>query len=132
MKKAILGAILPFVMFFSCKERNLEERTYNVRSDIRFGSRFFSILIHEDGTAYAIKGSSTYYTEPLKVLTSDTSNTFKLDSVRVFFEKLNGIRDSPMIGVKHLDAPRVEIYYNQKKIYDTYRWDAFFWDLFRP
>jgi hypothetical protein len=132
MKQSLLYALFFVTTIHSCKEKSPNDQSFNVRSDIRFGGRFFSIFIKENGTAYAIKGSSTFYTEPLKVLSSDTSNIFKLDSVELFFEKLNRIKNNPMIGAIHLDAPRVELYYNQKKVYDTFRWDEIFWDLFKP
>ena len=131
--KKLIYAILLLIMFFSCKEEKTNnEHLYIVRSDIRFGSRFYSINISEDGTAYAVKGSGSNYTESLNILSSDTSNAFKLDSAKSFFEKLNRIKDNPIIEASQFDAPRVEIYYDQKKVYDTYKWDEKFWDLFKP
>ena len=73
---------------------------------------FFSLFVSEGGTAYVIKGRGSHYAEPLKVESSDTSNVFKLDSVKVFFENLNRIKDIPIIGATRPDAPRVEIYYS--------------------
>jgi hypothetical protein len=130
--KRLLSILLFFATILSCKERSPDDKSYNARSDIRFGSRFFSIYISEGGTAYVIKGKGSSYTEPLKIESSDTSNIFKLDSVKLFFEKLNRIKDNPIIGANRLDAPRVEIYYNQKKVYDAYKWDENFWDIFKP
>lgn len=130
--KKLLYALFFFATILSCKERNVDEKPYNVRSDIRFGSKFFSIYVSEDGAAYVIKGRGSHYTEPLKVESSDTSNVFKLDSVKLFFENLNHIKDNPIIGANRLDAPRVEIYYDQKKVYDAYKWDEKFWNLFKP
>ena len=130
--KKLLYTLLFFATILSCKESGVDEKSYNVRSDIRFGSKFFSICINEDGAAYVIKGTGSHYTESLKVESSDTSNIFKLDSVKLFFERLNNIKDNPIIGANRLDAPRVEIYYNQKKVYDAYKWDEIFWNLFKP
>lgn len=132
MKEKLLYAFFFFIIIQSCKEKSNSDHSYDVRSDIRFGTWFFSVFVKEDGTAFVIKGTGTPYTDPLTVLSSDTSNIFRLDSVGLFFEKLNQIRDNPIIGAKRLDAPRVEIYYDQKKVYDAYRWDETFWDLFKP
>ena len=118
-------------LLFSCKAQTNREQ-YKVRADIRLSTKFYSIYMNEEGQAYVIKGNSSYYTDTLKIESSDTSNVFKIDSVKVFFENLNKIKANPIIGVKRVDAPRVEIFYDHQKIYDAYRWDETFWNLFRP
>ena len=128
----LLHLVIFFTILFSCKEDSFRKDTYNVRSDIRLGSKFYSFYISKDGKAFVIKGTGSYYTEPLKVETSDTSEVFKLDSVNVFYNHLNRIKENPIIGVNRSDVPRVEIYYNKEKIYDAYKWDETFWDLFKP
>jgi hypothetical protein len=120
------------IIFIGCKEKKNEKNLYSVRTDIRLGSKFYSIYFNEIGDAYAIKGNCSYYTEPLKVESSDTSSLFKLDSVKPFFVKLDAIKINPIIGGNREGAPRVEIYYGNKKIYDACKWDEPFWDLFRP
>lgn len=120
-------------IFVSCTDGDgKNELLYNVRTDFRQGSRFYSICISESGKAYAIKGDGSFYTEPLKILKSDTSENFKLDSAKQFYESLDKIRKEPITGSNYMGAPRVEVYYDGKKFYDTYRWNEAFWDLFRP
>jgi hypothetical protein len=121
-----------FFLLFSCKEKDSDIKPYNVQADIRLGNKFYSIYLNDDGEGYVIKGDGSYYTDTLKVQSSDTSNVFKIDSVKVFFENLNRIKAHPIIGVNRVDAPRVEIYYDHQKVYDAYKWDATFWNLFRP
>lgn len=128
----LLHSLIFFTLLSSCKEGSVRSDRYDVRSDIRLGSKFYSLYTSKDGKAYAVKGTGSYYTEPLKVKTSDTSEVFKIDSANVFYHHLNRIKESPIIGANRLDAPRVEIYYNEKKIYDAYKWDETFWDLFKP
>ncbi len=122
-----------FLAFTSCKEKNNNENSYDVRSDIRLGNKFYSIFLNENGEGYVIKGKGSYYTDTLKIESSDTSNVFKLDSAKVFFEVLNRIKTNPIFKKNRTGtAPRAEIYYDQQKVYDGYTWDEKFWDLFRP
>jgi hypothetical protein len=53
------------IIFIGCKEKKNEKNLYSVRTDIRLGSKFYSIYFNEIGDAYAIKGNCSYYTEPL-------------------------------------------------------------------
>jgi len=128
----LLYTIFCLGILLSCKQRKGEENQYDVRSDIRFGSKFYSLHLSESGKAYVVKGVGSPHTEELKVVSSDTSNVFNLDSAKVFYNYLNNMKENPIIGTNRLGAPRVEIYYNKKKIYDAYKWDETFWDLFRP
>lgn len=130
--KVNLTYLLLFLSFAACRSQPSKEKLFDARSDIRFGSKFFSICVNKDGTAYVVKGKGSNYTEALKVESSDTSGVFRLDSAKVFFERLEQIKRRPIIGAKRLDAPRVEIYYSNEKVYDAYEWDETFWDLFRP
>jgi len=127
-----LYTLIILISILSCKEKNPYKKSYDIRSDIRFGKKFFSICISEDGTAYAIKGVGSHYLEPLKVESSDTSKIFKLDSIEVFLKNLDHMKDNPIIKPFRLDSPRGEVYYKQKKVYDDYKWDDFFWNLFNP
>jgi hypothetical protein len=125
--------LLFFGIFMSCKGRQEStDKPYNVRTDFRMGSKFYSIWMNENGKAYAIKGEGSFYTEPLKILTSDTSEVFKMDSVKQFYGSLEKMKKQPIIGSNYMGAPRVEIYCDGQQIYDSYRWNEAFWDLFRP
>jgi hypothetical protein len=122
-----------FFPFYSCTEKNADKESYNVRADVRFGTKFYSIFLNEQGKAYAIKGVGSDYTDTFNVKSSDTSRVFKLDSTKIFLMNLDKIKSHPIIeGVSQPDAPRVEIYFDQQKIYDVYKWDGTFWGLFRP
>ena len=83
--KKIFYVTLLFVSIVSCKDKNHADKSINARSDIRFGSKFFSICISENGMAYVIKGRGSQHTDSFKIFTSDTSSIFKLDSANVFF-----------------------------------------------
>ena len=125
--------LLLIVSFVACKEKVDDKSLYNVQADIRLGSKFYSIYINELGNAYVIKGNGTYYTETLKVESSDTSKTFKLDSAKKFFKTLNEVKANPIKkGNRAGTAQRAEVFWNHQKIYDSYAWDETFWDLFRP
>ncbi|HEV8283905.1 MAG TPA: hypothetical protein VGQ09_06330 [Chitinophagaceae bacterium] len=116
----------------SCKQNVTSEKEYNFQANIRLGYKYYSINVNEEGKAQVIKGKGSFYTEPLKIESSDSSKIFKIDSLRVFFENVDKIKRSPLIDSNRTDAPRVEMYYQHKKIYDAYKWNENFWDLFRP
>lgn len=116
----------------SCISDKSVDDPYNVRVDFRLSGKFYSIMMNESGRSYAIKGLGSYYEDSLKIAQSDTSEIFKLDSAAQFFINLDKIKKDPVIGSNYMGAPRVEIYYDRSKIYDSYRWDEDFWDLFRP
>jgi hypothetical protein len=130
--KPILTILIFFTFIASCKEKSLKKESYNARLDIRQGFRFVSIYISESNKSYAVKGTGTYYTEPLKAENSDTSKLFNLVSANMFLEKLNQLSDKPIFGPERSGAPKVEIYYKQKKIYESYSWDTEFWELIKP
>lgn len=116
-----------------CKQEEKKDPHNNVRVDIRWGSKFCSLLIAESGDAYAIKGTEVRQDSLLAVISSDTSKSFKLDSVKVFFENLDAIRINPVImDDRSSDSPTAQIYFNDIKIYNARRWDSRFWDVFRP
>lgn len=125
--------LIYFVLYcFSCISPSKNEQINEARVDIRFDTKFYSILLSKNNKAYVIKGSGTDYRDSLVILNSDTSLRFKIDSVKTFFIKLDSLRLLKPIGVDQLDAPRIEIYYYKEKIFDTYRWDENFFNLIRP
>ena len=132
MKYLIIVSYFFFSFLIGCKGIYKNVNSYNARADIRFGSKFYSILLNEIGEGYVIKGNSSYYTESFNIESSDTSSFFKIDSAKSFFKELNKIKDAPVISDKRIGSPRVEIYYDDKKIYDACKWDESFWDIFRP
>lgn len=124
---------LTFLLFlFSCNNKLTTESTNDVRLDVRLGKKFYSIYVSKEGDGYGVRGIGSYFVEPLVVEKSDTSKFFRLDSAKLFFDNLEKYERQPFVGAKVQDAPRIEIYYLQKKIYDSYRWGADFWDLVRP
>lgn len=134
--KLLSLCVLVYAAFFftaiSCSEKIEREKLQEARADIRFGNRFYSIYINKTGDSYAVKGSGSYYTDSLEITFSDTSEIFKVDSAKLLFERLEGLRVNPVVGSNRLGAPRVEIYYNRLKVYDAYRWDEVFWSIFTP
>jgi hypothetical protein len=119
--------------FNSCKEKAKEKKQYSVRCDIKLGTLLYSIFLNEEGAAYVVKRESSSYTDTLNIKSSDTSNVFKFDSVKLFFATLNKIKASPIFKASRTGtAPRAEVYFSNKKIYDSYAWDETYWDLFKP
>lgn len=131
MLKAVYFFFL--LTFISCKDKVTKGEQYDVKCDIRLGKTFYSIYLNQEGHAYVIKGNGSFYTEPLTIRSSDTSNVFKLDSTKSFFETLNKFRENPIYKANRTGiAQRAEVYYDNRKVFDSYAWDEMFWDLFRP
>jgi hypothetical protein len=128
----LFGIIVLFLVINSCKQSVNYQGEYDVKADIRFGSKFYSIYLSPKGIGYVIKGRGSRYSKPLEIASSDTSQIFKLDSIGLSYKALDKLRIKPTIDSSFQDSPRAEIYYNNKKIYDTYRWDTEFWNVFRP
>jgi len=107
---------------------------YNVKADIRFGYRFYSIHISPQGSAYVLRGKGSVSTEPFsRIMQSDTSRTFRWLYVKRFYAQLRRLRAKPYIEPgTTADAPRTEIYLDDKKVYDGYGGDERYWDMFRP
>jgi len=115
-----------------CTTKPKTESTNAARVDVRLGRKFYSIYINKEGNGYGVRGTGSYFTEPLVVEKSDTSNFFRLDSATIFFDNIEKYKHVPFVGAKVQDAPRVEIFYLQTKIYDGYRWGVELWNLVRP
>ena len=135
MKKKYLiavGLLLHISFLIGCTENKGNQNPHKVRSDVRFGSKFYSLCVNEAGESYAIRGTCSDYAQPFVITSSDSSGPFTLDSVRGFFKRVENLKEKPIINTRNTDAPRIEIYYDEKKVYDTRRWDDTFWDIFRP
>ena len=118
--------------FYQCQEPVNNGKSYSARVDFRFGSKFYSLCASDSRLCYAIRGTATDYLSPFKIISSDTSNPFKLDSARTFFRRIDELKHETFAVYRNGDAPRVEIYSDGKKIYDSGAWDAKFWNIFRP
>jgi hypothetical protein len=130
MKTSLCTSFL--LLLISCVIHAPDEKVYEARNDIRFGKRFFSILVRENGTAYVIKGIGSNYMDSLQIESADTSQIFKLDSSAVYFDRLKKLQSNPVFKSNLSGGARAEIYYHQQKICDSYHWGESFWDLFRP
>jgi hypothetical protein len=96
-KYLISATLLIFSLFsLACTQPLSKENGHTVRTDFRFGSRYYSLCSNEAGKSYAIRGFCSDYDQPFNVLSSDTSAFFILDSAKVFFEKLNKIRSGSL------------------------------------
>jgi hypothetical protein len=133
MKKVLIWLFIAnYLLIIGCGTSDASTEPYPARTDVRFGNKFYSVFVNEQGDAYVIRGIGTNYTEVLKIEKADTSNRVKLDSAKVFFDRLKEIQTSPVYDTSSPDAPRVEIYCNNHKIYDSYIWSNEFLNLFRP
>ncbi len=101
-----------------------------LRIDIRFVNKYYSIIIDKTGDGYVEKGISTYYKEPFKAESVIRSDTFTIDSVAVFWDRINALKMNPNKADGESSAPRIEIYYNEELIYDSYMWRDGIWDIF--
>ena len=126
-------SVLSFLLIsISCKQNLSSQKAYTFKTNIRLGNHYYSIYFNREGEGYVVKGKASYYTEPLKIESSDSSEVFKIDSARVLFDKLDKLKEKPIHGITRLGTARAEIYYNGKQIYDAYVWDETFWSIFRP
>ena len=127
--KILLMTVI-FSLLISCEEKS----NYQVKIDVRLGSRFYSINVDEYGEAYVVKGKESGYTQPFKtVISSDTSKIFSSDAMKTFFNEVKKIKDSSIIiPAITTDAARVELYYSGKKVYDSYGLDKKHISLFIP
>jgi hypothetical protein len=48
------------------------------------------------------------------------------------FKTLEAMKQKPFIDTSYSDGVRVEIYYENQKIYDAHNWNENFWSLVRP
>ncbi len=128
MKYLIVFIALISISCISNKATN----EFIVRCDVRFEERFFSIYISETGRSFIVRGFGSRHSNSLSIESSDTSKVIKLDSVNLFFQRLDSLKMHPVIGSEILGAQRIEIYYFGKKIYDSYKWDYQFWHLIEP
>ena len=130
--KFYLSITMLAIALYACSSQSSKDRQHGMRADFRFGQAFYSLCSNNSGEAFVIKGKSSGYESPFMALSSDTSATFHLDSVKLLFERLDRLKSKQMIIDHNMDAPRVEIYYDSLKIYDAHRWDEAFWEIFRP
>lgn len=121
---------LALLIISACKDKN-DKKTYNVQMDIRFGNRYYSLFLSEQGNCKVNKGFGTYYTEPFKPQTFDSSISFKIDSISLFYDKLSTFLNSPKLDTTQDHVARAEIYFERKKILDSYKWDERVWGVFR-
>jgi hypothetical protein len=125
----ILGLIL-FICSTAC---NTDKEYYDVRTDVRFGNHFYSIYIKNNGEALVIKGTCTNHTMPLKIYHSDTSQNFRISSVKLFYDRLRQFEAKPIIYENISgDGSMAEIWFHNKRIYYKNNFGADFWNLIDP
>jgi hypothetical protein len=132
MRYIILIAIFINVLTLACKSKRngMEKIKFDTRVDIRFGTRFYSICHNKKGVGYVIRGKGANDRQPFTISSSDTSRFFQLKKSIDIYNILNKMTAKHFDGSSNpTDAPRVEIYYNNNKIYDGFRWNSDFMDL---
>ncbi len=129
----IARSIILFCCLFFAYILNVNAQIhYNIRADIVFGYKFYSIFVGNNGNAYVIRGKDSGYPESFKVISSDTSRVFKLKHIGVFYRYVAKFKAKPLINHSLVtDSPQVTIYYKGKMIYNGPE-SGMFWDMFRP
>jgi hypothetical protein len=130
MCRSLFLCILIFIS--ACNNKPDSKNTYDITMHIRQGFNYYSIFLNKDGNGYLKKGKGSYYDESLKYDSVEDSSMFKVDSIKAFLNNIDKLREQPIIAEKRLDAARVEIYYQNRKVYDSYSWDSIFWDIVNP
>ncbi|NSL85334.1 hypothetical protein ECE50_000725 [Chitinophaga sp. Mgbs1] len=125
----LVGLLQGIISYGTAK---ITQSEYDVHTDVRLGQRFYSIFLHKDGFGYVVKGIGSYYTEPLRIDSSVSSNIFRVDSIKGLIHILSKLNIDSTIKRPMGTIPRVEIYYKNKKVYDAYRWDQSVWNGLRP
>ncbi|WP_126974283.1 hypothetical protein [Gynurincola endophyticus] len=127
--KKSLVVIAIIILCYAC---SLSKPVVNdvFRTDIRFVNKYYSIVIDKKGKGFVEKGFSTYYKDPFKAETIIRSDTFVIDSVTIFWNRVNTLKINPSKADGESSAPRVEMYYNEDLIYDSYMWRDGIWDIF--
>lgn len=119
--------------FWGCTGKNDSKKLFiKGKVDVRLGSAFCSVRILSDNTGFGLKGRLVSSTGEFVILSSDTSEVVKFQAADIFFNSLEKLHAKPITNSGSADGPRVEIYYLNKKVYDSQRWDEDFWDLIRP
>lgn len=129
MRASILLLLFSFLII-SCNET--ENANYDTEVNVRMGYRFHKIEFDSSGNGIATKGTSTDYIEPFEQKNIEFTKKFKVQSIDSFISQLEKLSKNPIKTQKKLDAPRVEIKYKDKTIYDGYSWNSEFWDIVRP
>jgi len=119
------------VLISGCKTTNKEPCT--IKIDFRFGYKFFSVRINEEGRTYVIKGKGSFFTYPMKIVKADTSRIFTLDSIKSLNRNISKLKQKPVLSTHvNTDSPRAEVYYLNQKIMDNSQISSEFIDLIKP
>lgn len=129
MRASIILLVISFVII-SCNEK--KSTNYDTEINVRIGYRFHKIKFDSSGNGIATKGTATEYNEPFVEKNIEFTKEFKIQSMDDFVTQLEKLSKNPIKTLKKLDAPRVEIKYKDKTIYDGYSWNSEFWDIVRP
>ena len=86
------------------------------------GSVYYSIYLNKNGNGQVIKGIGSDYQSDFKEASKILSDSFKIDSISQFYSAIEMFINKPYIDTSFTDAARLEIYFNDEKIYDAYKW----------
>lgn len=136
MKKTLLFCTIFLITSFGCKNISdfnpSKEHLDNIKIEVRSGYEIISVKLNSDGSGISRKGTGTYYTEERDSISFNDSISFKSNSFEILNENLNSLKSNAYNGSKYQDAPRVEIYFNEDKLYSGYSWNSEFWEIIRP
>jgi len=127
----IIWTMIALTLCISCKDRSVNAIGFASKTDIRSANKYVSIYIDRDGRCQVIKGNGSSYFQELRALSADSSEIFIIDSPGIFFRTLDTMSKRPFTDSTRTDSPRIEIYYEGKKIYDAFKSNEDFWSLFR-
>lgn len=118
------------ILSVSCKNGEVDSLKKSTIISIS-GYRYYNITFDESGKGVAKIGRANDITDALLQKEIEDSLIFKVDSVSLYFKELEKLEKQPYIGEKMLDANHVLIYSNDKKVFDSYRFDSNFWGLMK-
>ncbi|WP_372472554.1 hypothetical protein AB4865_06980 [Capnocytophaga sp. ARDL2] len=127
MKKIILFLI--FNVFISCKSSIQETKTTKIVTII--GSEFYEIKFNNLGKAVAIKGEIYFFNDLSFHKEVRDSINFNIIKTSKYFKLLKEYEKKPYYSEQLNNEFNVKIYCEDIKVFDSYRFDSFFWKLIK-
>lgn len=125
--------LLLLSIFVSCNSLSIDRKQKLKTTTIVtiIGFEYYNITFDELGNGVAKKGMINNREDSCYCKNVNDSLSFILKSTSEYFRKLRKYEKKPYNSPKMLNEYNVKIYVNNDKIYDSYKFDADFWDLIK-